>query len=225
MATRGVSRGLGIDLSSRMGIDSLVGPFGEPRTDDEQGWKAYMWDTFSGAPASLPVDWIKGINSVASGDIGRGLERLVPIKVFSDSLRAYRQATEGTVSERTGRQVMSPYSAREAITKAIGFAPSREAESFERSGTFYRNRDIQVSQRSDWSREWSQATGAARGRIWRDIQKWNKSQPAEARISLSELKGYRKRMEDDMKKTKEGIRARKREQHIVERTDATYNFE
>jgi hypothetical protein len=184
-----------------------------------------MWDTVAGAPAGLVTDWAKGINDLAEGDVVRAAERLIPIKAFSDSIKAYRTMTEGTISEKSGKKVMSPYSATEAAFRAFGFQPSREAESYERSSSFYRGRDQQKDARSEFQREWVEANGAARGRIWRDIQKWNRGQPQDARISLSELRGYQKRMKTDMKNTKEGIRARRREQHLLDRADATYNFE
>jgi hypothetical protein len=41
---------------------------------------------------------------------------------------------------------------------------------------------------------------------------------------MGELRGYQKRLQRDMKETKEGIRARRREQHILDRADQTYNY-
>lgn len=225
IVSRGIPRAAGIDLSSRMGIDTLMGPFGEPRSNEAQDWKAYMWDALSGAPAGLVADWARGINDLAEGDIARAAERLVPVKVFSDSIKAYRQMTEGTISEKTGKLKMSPYSAGEAVMRAFGFQPAREAESFERSAMFNRDKEVQEAMRTEFQREWAHANGAARGRIWRDISRWNRSQPVEARLTLSELRGYTKRLRNDMKKTQEGIRARRREQHLLERANQTFNYE
>jgi hypothetical protein len=224
IVSRGVPRALGVDLSSRMGIDTLMGPFGEPRSNEAQDWKAYMWDSVAGAPVGLITDWAKGINDLAEGDVVRAAERLVPIKAFADSVKAYRTFTEGNVSEKTGKQTMSPFSAGEAFTRAMGFAPSREAESYERSGMFYRGRNQQNEVKSQFQREWVEANGAARGRLWREIQKWNRDQPNDARITLSDLRGYQKRMKSDMKNTKEGIRARKNEQHLVDRAEDIFNY-
>lgn len=222
--SRGVPRALGVDMSSRMGMDSMMGPFGQPRSNEAQDWKAYMWDNVSGAPAGLVTDWAKGLNDLAQGDVQRAAERLIPIKVISDSLKAYRVATEGTISEKTGKPVMSPYSAREAVTRALGFAPAREAEAYERSSMFYNAREKQEAARSEFQKEWVQANGAARGRIWRDIQKWNKGVDRTARLSLSDLRGYQERMKRDMKATKEGIHARRREEHIVKSADKLFNY-
>ena len=223
--SRGIPRLAGIDLSTRMGIDTLIGPFGEPRSNEAQDLKAYLWDAVAGAPAGLIFDMTGGIGSLAQGDVMRGMEKLVPIKAFADTVKAYRQMTEGSVSQRTGRQVMSPYSAGEAALRAIGFTPAREAEAFERSNMFYHSRTAQEERRRDMQREWSDASGAAKGRIWREIQKWNKGVPKEVQISLRDLRRYEKRMRDEIKNTREGIRARKREQHIVDRADQLFNFD
>lgn len=224
IVSRGAPRALGIDLSSRMGIDTLMGPFGEPRSNEAQDWKAYVWDTVAGAPAGLVTDWAKGVNDLAEGDVVRAAERLVPIKIFADSIKAYRTFTEGTISETTGKKIMEPYSVLEASARAFGFAPARESEAYERSGTFYRNRDQGATKRTEFQKEWTQANGAARGRIWKEIQKWNRGQPVDARLSLSDLRDYQKRLKSDMKETKDGIRATRRDKHLLERTDRTYNF-
>lgn len=162
---------------------------------------------------------------MVEGDVLRGMEKLVPIKAFSDSLKAYRQMSEGTVSQRTGRQILSPYSAGEAFLRGVGFAPAREAEAFERSNLFYRQRDVQEESRKDFMREWTDANSAARGRVWRDIQKWNRGVHRDARISLSDLRTYQKRIKADMKETHEGLRARRRERHILDRANKTFNYE
>ncbi len=225
IVARGVPRALGIDLSTRMGIDTLMGPLGEPRSNEAQDWKAYMWDSLAGAPAGLVTDWARGVNDIAEGDFTRAIERLVPIKAFSDSVKAYRTATEGNVSEKTGKQVMSPYTPGEAVVRALGFSPAREAESFERSSTYYRNLERYEADVSEFKRSWVEASSGARGRVWADIQKWNRKQPVDARIKLSELREYQKKLKDDMKKTKEGILARRRDQRMLEKIDKTYNFE
>lgn len=223
--SRGIPRLAGVDLSTRMGIDSLVGPFGEPRSNETQDLKAYMWDAVAGAPAGLIIDVTKGVGLMAGGEVTRSLEYLVPVKVFSDTLKSYRQMTEGSVSMKSKRQVMSPYSVGEAVTRSLGFTPAREAEAFERSNMFYHKRSSQEETRRDFMREWTEANGAARGRIWREIQAWNKRQPREARLSLPDLRKYSVRLKRDAKETREGLRARRREQHILKRADSTFKFE
>jgi len=224
MISRGVTRGIGIDLSTRMGIDTLMGGFGEPRSNEAQDLKAYMWDTLAGAPAGLAMDYAKGVTNLAEGDMLKAAERLVPIKLFSDSVKSYRAYTEGVKSDRSGKQVMSPYSAREAVTRTLGFTPAREAEGFERSGNFYRNRDKMNASRTDFQRSWLEASGAARGRLWREIQAWNKTQPDEAKLSISDLRGYQKQMKADRLKTIEGIRPRGREKELFDTVNQTYNY-
>lgn len=225
IVSRGVPRALGIDLSSRMGIDTLMGPLGEPRSNEAQDWKAYAWDSLSGAPVGLVADWAKGVNDLAQGDFVRAAERLVPVKAFSDSVKAYRTMTEGNVSERTGKQVMSPYSVSEGLLRATGFGPAREAESFEQSSTFYRNKDYVDQKTTEFKRAWVEATGAARGRLWKDVQKFNRGLPPESRVKISDLRDYQRKMKRDMKETVEGIKADKRDRRVLDRLLETYNAE
>lgn len=225
IVSRGVPRAFGVDLSTRMGIDTLMGPLGEPRSNEAQDWKAYAWDSLSGAPVGLVTDWAKGVNDLAQGDFVRAAERLVPIKAFSDSVKAYRVATEGTISEKTGKQMMSPYSISEAVLRGAGFGPSREAESFERSSSFHRNKDFIDQKTTEFKRAWVEATGAARGRLWKDIQKFNRGLPPESRVKISDLRDYQRKMKSDMKDTVEGIKADKRDQRMLDRIDDVYNFE
>lgn len=224
VVSRGIPRAAGIDLSSRMGLDTLMGPFGEPRSNEAQDYKAWAWDALAGAPAGLVADWGSGINSLASGDFLRAAEKMIPVKVVTDSIKAYRVATEGNVSARTGKQTMSPYSIGEAVTKAAGFTPAREAENYEASSSFYRAKGNMESKRKEFQREWVEATGAARGRLWVEVQKWNKTQAPEARLSISDMRTYQKKMEADIKATHEGINAKRREKTLQKRAERTYDF-
>lgn len=224
MVARGVTRGVGIDLSSRMGLDTMMGPFGTPRSNEAQDWKAYAWDMVSGAPAALIGDWAGGVGAMANGDFLRGAEKLIPIKAVSDSIKAYRGMTEGLVSAKTGKQTMSPYSVAEGVGKALGFGSAREAENYEAQGAFYNAKGRQEGQRRQFQQEWVGATGAAKGRLWRDIQKWNKTVAPEARLSISDMRTYQKRLQRDMKDTKEGIRAKRRERALAKEAEATYDF-
>ncbi|QIG67549.1 hypothetical protein EVB41_084 [Rhizobium phage RHph_TM3_14A] len=224
IVSRGIPRAAGIDLSSRMGLDTLMGPFGEPRSNEAQDYKAWAWDALAGAPAGLVADWGSGINSIANGDFMRGIEKLIPIKVVSDSIKAYRVMTEGNVSARTGKQTMSPYSPLEAVTKAVGFTPAREAESYEANSAFYRAKGAQEDRRREFLRDWVGANGAARGRLWREVVKWNRTVAPEARLSISDMRAYQKKMERDIQSTREGINAKRREKTLQKRTEKTYDF-
>jgi hypothetical protein len=224
IVSRGIPRAAGIDLSARMGLDTLMGPFGEPRSNEAQDYKAWAFDALAGAPAGLVADWATGINAIAGGDFVRGMEKLVPIKTVSDSIKAYRVLTEGNVSARTGKQTMSPYSPAEAGLKAFGFSPSREAESYEANSAFYRAKGNMEGQRREFQKEWVGANGAARGRLWRDVQKWNKTVAPEARLSISDMRTYQKKIERDMKTTREGINAKRREKTLQKNVEGTYDF-
>jgi hypothetical protein len=223
---RGLPHMANIDLSSRLGLDTLVGPMNEPRSADAQDLKSWAYDTITGAPGGLPLQLGAGLKDmVADGDYVRGMERLIPIKFISDSIKAYRMATEGSVSEKTGKRMMSPLSIGETISKAVGFQSARESEGFEANAAFHRRQDIQYKTQNDFKRDWADSGSGARGRVWKEIQQWNKTQPKEARLSLSDLRKYKKRTDKDLKNAKHGITARRREEHILKSIDSTYNAE
>jgi hypothetical protein len=224
MVARGVTRGVGIDLSSRMGLDTMMGPFGSPRSNEAQDWKAYAWDAFAGAPMGMLGDWAGGVNALAGGDFGRAAEKLIPIKFVSDSIKSYRAMTEGIVSAKTGKQTMTPYGVGEAVGKVLGLNPSREAETYEAQSSFYTAKNRQEGQRRQFQQEWVGATGAAKGRLWRDIQKWNRTVAPEARLSISDMRTYQKRLQRDMKDTKNGIRAKRREKALANEAESIYDI-
>lgn len=221
---RGAPRALGIDLSSRVGLDSLLGPFGEPKSDDKGDIKAFLFDNAAGAPVGLVGDWFSGASHLMAGEFGRAAEKMIPLKAAADSLKAYRQLTEGTISPNSGKQVMSPYSAGEAIIRSLGFSPARESESFERSGIYYKRQQAQEDARTEFQKEWVAATPAAKGRLWREVVKWNKTVAPEARLTITDMRSYQKRLERDKKETVEGIRAKKREQTLIRNIDKNYDF-
>ena len=227
VVTRGITRalpeGYNFDLSSRMGLDSLLGAFGEPRSAEANDMKAYLFDLFGGAPASLVLDQWGGMSALMDGDIVKGAEKLIPIKMVSDGIKSYRMMSEGRVSQ-TGRQTMSEYAVPEAVLRTLGFAPGREAENYERQSAFHRARDVQENKRTEFLREWGETKGAARARLWRDIRAWNRGQRSEVRLSMGDLNAYAKRQRADLRKTEEGIRARRREQHLLRNVNETYGY-
>ena len=91
--TRGLPRLFNVDLS-RAGLDSLTS-FGEPKSTKRDDVVKWLAEQVSGPVASLGVDWGQGISQIANGNFEKAAENLIPLKAASDSLRAYRQATEG----------------------------------------------------------------------------------------------------------------------------------
>lgn len=222
---RGLPRMIGIDLSSRVGLESLVS-FGEPREYSESEVWAWTAKTAAGAPPGLVADWFKGAHQLSQGEFVKAAELMVPLKIASDSIRAYRQATEGKKSA-AGNETMEPYTAGETAARVLGFTPAREAESFERSSAFYaKSREI-TDQRTEFMREWETAAPSDRSKLWSRIVQYNRSQPRDVRITRSELNSYLKRRRTEASKgtVYKGMRTNARTRHVLDDVQGTYNIQ
>jgi hypothetical protein len=217
--TRGVTRaipgGFGFDLSSRMGVNDLSS-FGEPRTQDEAGWKTWIFNTMAGAPAGLATDYVKGATHLLNGDPVQAAEKFIPIKAVTDMLASYRLMTEGKISQTTKRQTMAPYSPQEAAIRALGFQPAREAQNFERRNAFYDRSKGAMTERQQLMTDWM--TGTDKGKAWARIQKWNENRPKDAQITMQALQTAMKRRKAEEKSgvVVDGIRTTKQDRHYLE---------
>lgn len=217
IVTRGLPRYLGVDLSSRMGLESLIFPMGEPKSRKPDDLLAYAAKAFAGAPIGMIMEYPSGVQAIWEGKVAEGLEKLVPLKMWADSLQAYRKFEEGKRTP-TGRETMSPYSGSEVVRKVMGFTPGREAEEGELRGAMMGDQRRQREDRSKLVSRWVMATPAEKSAMWRQIQSWNDSQPEAARIKLKELTSAQQRREREKKDANNefGIRTSSREQHIRE---------
>ncbi|MGE4042307.1 PLxRFG domain-containing protein [Pseudolabrys sp.] len=214
--SRGLPRAIGIDLSSRVGLDNLL-TFGEPKSDAKNDVKAWVFDTIGGAPISLVGDWVVGANALASGDFAKAAELMVPIKFISDTIKAARQLREGKKSS-TGRQLSEPYNYAEAAARVLGFTPAREAEEGAKAASFKRQSDALSKERSRLTTEWVTSKGSDKVQAWSKIQEWNRTQNPAARITMKQLTSAAK------KKLKEpvGINPTKQTKYIKDRLERVY---
>jgi hypothetical protein len=126
-----LSRAIGVDLSSRVGLSDMW-LFGEPKMYDRQGTLAYFGQLLMGAPGGLVVDWTEGLRAAGSGDFAKSFELMMPVKFIADTASAARG--------RFDPNSKSPLSTSDAVLKTIGF---RSAAAVERS--FETGKKIQVT--------------------------------------------------------------------------------
>jgi hypothetical protein len=218
VATRGLPRLAGIDLSSRVGLDSLL-TFGEPKSYKDSDVKSWLFDTVAGAPVSLVGDWVKGGNALMHGDVEKAAELMVPNKFAADSLRAYREMTEGKKSA-SGRETMKPYSPLEAATRAIGFTPAREAETASKNSAYYSQSQAQKTERGGLVNAWINAKPTEKMQAWGAIQRFNATVPRDAKISMGELTASSARRKST--KTEGGLTTGKHDKYLLDRATRTY---
>jgi hypothetical protein len=217
--TMGLPHLLGVDLHSRVGLDSLM-TFGEPRSNKDSDVKAWLFDTVAGAPVGLVADWVKGANALTHGDFTKAAELMVPNKFAADSIKAYRLSTEGKKSA-SGRQTMAPYSPLEAATRAIGFTPRREEETAAKDSAYYSASQSQKTERGGLVNGWVTAKPSDKMKAWAAIQRWNATVPASAKISMGELSSSSSRRKST--KTEGGLTVGKHDKFLLDRVNKTYN--
>jgi hypothetical protein len=142
----------------------------------------------------------------------------------ADSLRAYRQMSEGKKSS-SGRQTMTPYSPLEAAERAMGFTPGREAEQAEMNSAYYSASNEQKSQRGALINAWITAKPAEKTSAWKAIQKFNASVPKDAKVTQAELSTAKSRRDTEQKRgtVVNGIGVSKRDRYLLKRAQNTYN--
>lgn len=145
LVTRGViSRAVGLDVSSRLSLNDMW-LFGEPRDQDTDGVLAYIARQTYGAPGSYAiVDLGQGAALLASGQWGKALGKMIPIKTISDSIKAVTSdnGAEGAV---------------EFVTNAVGFKTARQAEEQRKVGKSVRASKAQENAYKELSRAYREA--------------------------------------------------------------------
>ena len=217
--SRGLPRLINFDLQ-RMGLDSVTS-FGEPRSNKESDVKTWLFNSLAGPVVSLGGDWVSGVNDAARGDFAKAAEKLIPLKAASDSIRAYRQATEGKKSA-SGRETMSSYSPSETAMRALGFGNAREAEIGAERSAFYSQSNKIKEERSALVNAWAQASPSQKGSAMARITAWNRGKDPEVQIKPKELTAKLKRDQKAASEGKHGILPSKRDKALMER-NSFYN--
>jgi hypothetical protein len=119
--TRGLPAGWGTDLSGRLGMQNLL-IFGEPAGNNDEDWKAFMWDLAFGPFGRIADNTVTGLSDIASGgalasptDFTKALVGMIPFKLLTDSMKALRGTARG--------EMETP----DAVLRAIGFTSGRQA--------------------------------------------------------------------------------------------------
>lgn len=219
---KGLPRALGIDISGRVGLDSITS-FGNPKSEKLADIGSWIASNVAGAPAALVTDWAKGSQELTKGEWVKAAELLVPFKTFADSMRAYRMATEGRKSATSGKQTLTPYDTYESAARVLGFTPQREAEDNAARGAIYSKQQDLKAGRQQMISKWVYAAPSDKRDAWTSIQKWNKGRPTPEQIKMSELSASAKRAATA--KTKEilsGVATNSRNRHLMQ--DNPYNI-
>lgn len=215
VVSRGLPHLIGIDVSSRIGLNNILLGMGDLKSTKPDDIYAYFAKMFSGAPASLLVDAVQGVHAIAKGDYVQGARLLMPIKVWDDAINGYQLATQGKKTG-SGREAMAPTGVGAGITRAIGFSPASVSEYQEKRYSIMAQQERLKSERGTLVSGWLSAAPAKRQDTKAQIDKWNAGQPQSAKITTGEL--LRQKAARDRESTKkdyeDGLRTTGRDRFL-----------
>ena len=184
LITRGViSRAINIDLSQRLSLADMA-TFGEPGDYERDGVDAYLMRTIAGAPYSTIYDMRKGVQDLVNGDWGKAAERIIPVKVISDTFKAANKFSEGKIKPE------------EAVMNVFGVKSGRQAEENRKLGNDRRAREkIETSHKELTDAYLKAKTAGERIKVRAQIVEFNKTAPLRQKVFPNSLDKVRRRIE------------------------------
>jgi hypothetical protein len=112
--------GLDIDAGVRLRMADLL--LQENRFNPDPSPEETLGHYFGGVGLSVGKRFIRGADDIREGNIGRGLEQLVPA-ALTNMYRPFRYAEEGGIRTRRNDIVLADLTTGELITQFLGFPP------------------------------------------------------------------------------------------------------
>lgn len=177
-----ITRAIGIDVSARMSQADMWSGF-MPDKLDREGLTEYMGSLLLGAPGSTLFDWFDATRLAFDGEFQKALEKAVPIKMVSDTMRGIDAVSSGK---------MTPV---EGAVKSIGFQPSRIANIEDDKGADIRESTKVSDERKKLFKDYINATSPGDlAKIKARIREFNAAQPNNGRkLSIKSLEKLRQK--------------------------------
>ncbi|MFW1644279.1 PLxRFG domain-containing protein [Acinetobacter guillouiae] len=194
MLMKGAPRGIGVDISGRVGINNLLLP------DVQEGLEGKKWWDSASAAVLGPIGGIganiaKGAQEISEGHNLRGVESMLPV-FLKNFAKTYRYADEG-VQDKTGVSIMDEVSSMDLLVQGMGFSPSDVRTANEGKTAIYQlNRKLN-ERRSRLMTLWSRAKmmddQQEMDEIWEEIQGFNDKNPSRRITRMNLNQSYRNR--------------------------------
>lgn len=194
MLMKGAPRGIGVDISGRVGINNLLLP------DVQEGLEGKKWWDSASAAVLGPIGGIganiaKGAQEISEGHNLRGVESMLPV-FLKNFAKTYRYADEG-VQDKTGVSIMDEVSSMDLLVQGMGFSPSDVRTANEGKTAIYQlNRKLN-ERRSRLMALWSRAKmmddQQEMDEIWEEIQGFNDKNPSRRITRVNLNQSYRNR--------------------------------
>jgi len=186
MVSRGiVSRAIGVDISQRVSLADMW-TFGEPRRYTDEGITAYFARLAAGAPGGYALDVFTGTRMALEGEYGKAIERMLPIKVVADGIKAANGYSEGKVT--TG----------EIVANTMGLRTARQAEESRKTGQAVKTRQkVEENYKRLGTKYVSARTKGELARLRVEIAEHNKVAPLRYRVFPNALDKVRERKDKE----------------------------
>lgn len=178
--SKGLPRALGIDLSSRVGLDSLILPRMQEGLEGQRAGESFT-AAMTGPVAGIGVNAIAGFSdiqkAVTPNEYLIGTEKLLP-KAFRDLMKTYRLAAYGNV-DKTGIEIVPQenISLSDVGQQALGFRSGKIAQAQEGKSAIYKMDKEIGSRRQRLMNRYAKAYMAgdvvAADEAWQDIKRFN----------------------------------------------------
>lgn len=178
--SKGLPRALGIDLSSRVGLDSLILPRMQEGLEGQRAGESFT-AAMTGPVAGIGVNALAGFSdiqkAVTPNEYLIGTEKLLP-KAFRDLIKTYRLAAYGNV-DKTGIEIVPQenISLSDVGQQALGFRSGKIAQAQEGKSAIYKMDKEIGSKRQRLMNRYAKAymAGDAAGaeEAWQDIKRFN----------------------------------------------------
>lgn len=161
VASHGLPRLMGLDFTGNLGLNNVL-TFGSPdyarvhSRDYYQNVLAWLAQTGMGSAGSLGFDMFKMANALTQGDPLEAAQHFILPRFMNDTLKAGIGFAGGKVSDR-GVTRSKPYSAGEAIKKALGFAQPRDVDEVEAKHELYVQSKRRTGEITDAVTKWLNA--------------------------------------------------------------------
>lgn len=194
MLMKGAPRGIGVDISSRVGINNLLLP------DVQEGLEGKKWWDSAASAALGPIGGIganiaKGAQEISEGHNLRGVESMLPV-FLKNFAKTYRYNDEG-VQDKTGVSIVDEVDSMDMLIQGMGFSPSDIRTAYEgKSAVYQLNRKLN-ERRSRLMALWSRAKmmddQQEMDEIWEEIQGFNDKNPSRRITRMNLNQSYRNR--------------------------------
>ena len=220
--SKGLYRGLGIELSGRTGLNELA-LRGAPKSQKDTDIKSFLFDTMAGASGAFLINQYSGLQALKKGDVATAIEKMSPLRTVGDITKAITGAAGDRMTD-SGKVRQEQFGPWDTFVRLMGFTPSSAAEYSAARGHIRRETEQLSAARKELINGRLEATGYQIVNVQRAIQAFNASVDKDNRITPEDLTNAAKRRKTDAKKTIHGTTTTKQNRAIQTTVENTFNL-